>query len=291
MKKQALLTLALATVLGLASCKNDGGDPSSTGNNDTSNTGSQNTNTTPIEDEKYLVVLHNVSGVTLSSDKAKAKEGETVTVTITVSAGYQVTGATVNGNPATITNNSFTFKMPSQDVDVRVSASLAAVAEGDITIGGAAVAQLKKEGDVFVARGVNFEEDGNIYVAINGKEGRYTPMGWKHYNKDRSFGSISFASGDKSTMEKASLPGNPDLSTNGKESLLHLGGNAAYDIYFDPSDNDEPLYIQRSEVTKLPTTADMLRKIFADVSVTGASYHPQGVVGVKYYDSLSLIHI
>ncbi|MBP5502492.1 MAG: hypothetical protein J6Y24_06860 [Bacteroidales bacterium] len=53
-----------------------------------------------------------------SADKTEASEGETVNVTFVNRDGYNLTSATYNGNPLTITNNNASFTMPAENVTI-----------------------------------------------------------------------------------------------------------------------------------------------------------------------------
>lgn len=254
---------------------------SSTGTNGGSSFGS-------VEAEKYLIVLHNSTGITLAANPIKAEAGATVTITWTASSGYKLTALTANGVALDISSGtSATFTMPDQDVDVRSVSALANVESGDITLGGVASAKFEKQGNVYVAKNVVVNDGGFVYVAING-DSSYTPLGWSHFNKKKSFGVISFAYRSDGTdkMKNYGLPGNPDLSVNGNESLISVGGNATYDFYFDPSNVDKPISIQRVKVNTLPTTVKQMTDVFVDSGYSDPAMYPANVTGVTYTNSL-----
>lgn len=293
----SLFVLALATLLGLSACGGSNSDTSSasdsasdtsatsdTSSGDTSSgdTSSGGSSETPIS--TYAISISNPTGVLITSDKERATPGDTVNLSITVSTGYTLTDISVNGTSINWAGNSASFTMPGRDAIITGTSAFNADA-GDIVVGGVVSAPLEKEGDLFVARDVTVATGGYIYIAIYNEEGTgFTPLGWSHYNKRRSFGSVDFAYGEGDEMDEYSFPEGADYSTNPGESLLDIEGNATYDIYYDPSDSDTPIYIQRTKVA-IPTTVAMLEEVFVSAGTANPSYHPEGVTSVTYSDS------
>lgn len=254
---------------------------SSSENKSTSSSKGQSTsqNTSTPDKEVYNVVIHAITGVSITSDKKKASEGETVTLTIEESAGYTLLTLTANGKALTVSGGKATFVMPDEDVDVRATAQTT----GKITTGGDIAIALKEEGDIYAARNVRVEKNSSFYIKVTGDDGKFTPIGFGSCNRWECYGDISASGAMFRTMQwpaEAVI----EFMGNGMESSIGVAGNARYDIIYNPANSEHPVTVRRVEVLEVPESEKQLQALFASPVAWHIST-PKGVTGVSYYDS------
>lgn len=279
--KKGIKILALVGSLMLASCGNNDNTGTSidTSIDETSSNGGS-TNSSAQVGDVYNVVIHSATGVTITSDKATAAQGETVTLTVVESAGFTLLTLTCNDEALTVSNGTASFTMPDQDVDIRATVQ----ASGEITVGGGTAAQMEETSEgsgVYVARNVSIESTTDIYIAIADSDGSFTPIGYNELNRYKCFGSITFSD---TTYAEYDFPKGAEYSV-GRSSLINIGGNAAYDIYYDTTNSTHPIYIQRVKVLNLPQSYATYEELWSGSIKSEASTYPFNVKKVNYYDN------
>ena len=280
MKSKKLLILSAALLLTLAACGGNNGDNTTTdigsptttvpttNNSEPTTTNGIITPTTPTV-ETYVVVIRNTVGVNIVSDKTTAQEGEKVTLTVTVEENYTLQEVTVNGTKINAkADGKYTFFMPNEDVIVRAKVTV----EGEFTISGDVSALLVNEGNgLYVARGVEIENTSGIYVNVKvGNESK--KLGFVDVDELNSFADISL-------VHNSSV----------KISPITLAGKAKYDIFYDSNKSFKPVYIQRVEVTSLPTAPEALHSLFDGQVQSEWSVYPTNVNGVHYTNTQTQI--
>lgn len=285
---KTLWVLAAGAALMLASCgptdttsttsttgTSDSTTSSSTSNSTSSST-SSSTSETPVT---YQIRVQQVTGATITVNPTTATPGTVVTVTVTLDSGYTLTSILVDGKPIEFTDNQGTFVMPDYDVTVSCRTSV----QGKMTLNGSVTAVFEKEGDLYVARNVTVKDDADLYVLIKGDDGKYTPLGYLALNREKTFADIGYSS---ISFKDANMPEGTVLTDeNRNNSLIELAGNAAYDFYYDPSDAEKPLYVQRVKVLELPKSYSDYESLFAGTILSDPATYPMGVIGVTYTDS------
>jgi hypothetical protein len=259
MKKTGLLLgLAAFVLVGCNGTVPDSSTPASSTPADTSSAGSSSSSSSSSGTsvaETYRIVLPSDARYSLSASKSEAASGETITVTATPNAGYRIIDVLVNGTAINKQGDAYVFSMP--DHDVRLSATLAV--EGDITLGGGVAAVLTKDETtgIYSAKGIQVNSAANFSYFV-----KDTSLGVESIDRTKCFADISL-SGD-SRYE------------------LQLAGGATYDFYYDPANGARPCYIQRTEVTSLPSSVSSLESLFAGSVQSSPSVYPLGVNKVTY---------
>ena len=277
---KTLWVLAAGAALMLASCgpTDTTSTTSTTGTSDstTSSSTSSSTSETPVT---YQIRVQQVTGATITVNPTTATPGTVVTVTVTLDSGYTLTNILVDGKPIEFTDNQGTFIMPDYDVTVSCQVNV----EGEMTLNGSVTALFEKEGDLYVARNVTVNDDADLYVLIKGEDETYTPLAYNSLNRYKTFADIGFSS---ISFKDANMPEGTVLTDeNRNNSLFELAGNAAYDFYYDPSDAENPLYVQRVKVLELPKSYSDYESLFAGTIKSDPATYPMGVIGVTYTDS------
>lgn len=209
-----------------------------------------------VTKEEYVILVVSSGNATVTPSKNAAYEGDIIELDIQVQDGYRIDKVTVNDK--VITNDNYSFAMPASSAAIRVYTALedkdGYIVDGDIQ------AKLVEENGIFVARNVRVEQDANIYISL----GQGTdPLSLDRINNIKTFANLSTSVGEG----------------------FQIGGNAVYDIFYDPSDIANPIYIQRVEVINLPTTESMIADLFAGEAKSDTSVYPQGVNKVTYKSS------
>ncbi len=286
MKKKSLLFLLPAAALMLAACDGTGTDSTSSGgdnpNSSTSNTTSSGTTSSTSHKETYRIDIQTSGGISITADKTEAAAGETVTLTITLSDGYSLSSLSVNGTPiafeASGTTFTVTFQMP--DFDAHITYTLA-ILNANVSIGGDLVAVMEESDGVYVARNVVAESTSNIYVAVKGVNGGYSYFAYNEIYREKCFGDITYSDID---FSEASLP-SAAPETQQRDSLIEVGGNAAYDIYFNPSTSK--IWIQRVDVLNLPSNPEQFESLFDGSVKSDPTNYPANVNQVTFSDNLT----
>lgn len=209
-----------------------------------------------VTKEEYVIVVVSTGNATVTPSKTAAYEGDVIELDIQVEPGYRIEKVTVNDK--VITNENYAFAMPASSAAIRVYTALedkdGYIVDGDIQ------AKLVEENGIYVARNVRVEQDSNIYISLGqGSE----PLSLDKINNLKTFANVSVTVGEG----------------------FQLGGNAVYDIFYDPSDIETPIYIQRTAVINLPTTEAMIEDLFAGEAKSDTAVYPQGVNKVTYKSS------
>jgi hypothetical protein len=272
--KKILLALS---ALALASCTHPQTSASTSGTSSTSTapvsdststapstSSPASTSTSPVSEEYYIILPTDARyTVTVKDGLTKAAAKTKITFTVTVSAGFGISKVYVDSTEVTGTDGTYTITMP--DHDIRISVTL--TVSGDITLqGGIAAVLTKGEDGIYVARGIQVDATSTFsYFITSG--GKQTELDSSYVDRTKCFAGVTFAD---------------------KDYELKIAGGAKYDFFYDPS-SKLPCYIQRTEVTALPTTADSLEALF--------SYQPgiksnstvtlQNVNHVEYTNSIS----
>ena len=283
MNSKKLLLLLVPAALALAACNTDTTSTSSAGEDQSSQSaqGSQGSQgetsgseSVPPVEFTYKVDVEERPGITIVPDKTEAKEGETVTLTITLEEGWTLQKLTVNGVEIEVVDGKATFVMPDVDAHVRVTLGT----DAPVSIAGDIAAAMAKEGDIYVARNVKCQSASSFYIAIQGEE-KDTYVAYDKLNRYKCFGNITYSDEDLRDILGDKVPESQRLT-----SLVELGGNAAYDIFYDVA-RDE-LYIQRVEVLTLPDSPEDYEELFAGRILSESSSYPEGVNHVEFSDSM-----
>lgn len=247
------------------STSSTGGDKTSSSST-TSNHNTTTSTITPIIEE-YLIRIRASNGVTVTPSVERATKGAIVTLTVTVEEGYTLEELTVNYVTMTGTVNSdgsyvFSFTMPDADVTVRTSVSV----EGDVTLTGDIAVPMVLQADGKTYAAFNVEISSNSYVAftVGG-----TKLSITKIDRTKTFANIDLASG--------------------QDGGFTLAGGAKYDFFYNPDLGDECCYIQRREVTRLPSDSASLWSLFDGTVKSDPSTYPENLVGVKYSSTESNI--
>lgn len=245
---------------------------------------SSDTSSTPDVVEDYLVDIVETTGVHITSNLERAKPGDTVTLTVTVDPGYVLTSLTMNGETlAANGDGTYSFTMPDRDAKIRATVTV----EGEVTIGGSVSAAFTENGDgTWTAHNVEIPAaGGQIYIRVSPNGGTSDLLGYSDLDIYKCFGNITYYySSDTDIGSVAEDLGIQVSEDKGRGSLILLGGNAAYDITYDPA-AELKLSVQRTKVTSLPTTSEQLYSLFDGSILSEAPTYPAGVTGVDYYDS------
>ncbi len=235
------------------------GDKTSSSSSSNSNTSISSSSTTPVAEE-YLVRIKASNGVTITPSAEKAVKDTKITLTVVVDAGYSLNELTVNNLPITGTitgDNSyiFTFTMPDADVTVKTTVSV----EGDVTLTGDIAVPMILQADGKTYAAFNVELTSNSYVAftVGG-----TKLSITQIDRTKSLANIDLASGQGGGFT--------------------LAGGAKYDFFYNPDLGEECCYIQRREVTRLPSDSNSLYSLFDGRVKSDPSTYPENLVGVRY---------
>ena len=234
--------------------------------------------------EDYLVDIVETTGVHIVSNLTRAKPGDTVILTVTVESGYVLTSLTMNREPLTQgTDGTYSFSMPDRDARIRATVTV----EGEVTIGGAVTGTFVENGDgTWTAHDIEIPASGGqIYVHVSPEGGTPDLLGYSDLELYKCFGNITYYY--SSGTDIGSVADDLGISVSeekGRGSLILLGGNAAYDITYDPA-AEFKLSIQRTAVTVLPTTSEQLYSLFDGSILSETPSYPAGVTEVEYYDS------
>ena len=285
MKSKKLLLLLVPAALALAACNGDLASTSSAGGEESSSQSAQDSqgsqgqgsgseSTVPPVEYTYKVDIEERPGITIVPDKTEAKEGETVTLTITLEEGWTLLSLTVNGTEIEVVDGKATFTMPDVDAHVRVTLGT----DAPVSIAGDIAAAMTKEGELYVARNVECETASSFYIAIQGEE-HDTYVAYDKLNRYKCFGNITYSSDDLRDILGDKVPESQRLT-----ALVELGGNAAYDIFYDVAKDE--LYIQRVAVLTLPDSPEDYEELFAGNILSESSSYPEGVNHVEFSDSM-----
>lgn len=218
--------------------------------------------------QSFIVSLPTGTGYTIQANKTSATKGETIELTITIEDGYTIDTLTLNGSALTYTGNnpySASFAMPNNDAIIRISLTV----EGDITIVGSVSAPMVWDNTcgAYVARGVKVTSKANINIQV--KDGDNTKLlGYGELYHERSYGYIEMN------------------YVSGSSSGLTLNAGATYDIYYQPSLGENPIYIQRTSLDVLPNSIDSFYSLFGNSSPTsGQTSFPDNLTSVDYKNS------
>ena len=210
-----------------------------------------------VTKEEYVILVVSSGNATVTPSKNAAYEGDIIELDIQVQDGYRIDKVTVNDK--VIKSDNYSFAMPASSAAIRVYTALEDK-DGYIVDGDIQAKLVEEENGIFVARNVRVEQDANIYISLGqGTE----PLSLDRINNIKTFANLSTSIGEG----------------------FQIGGNAVYDIFYDPSDNVNPIYIQRVEVINLPTTESMIADLFAGQAKSDTSVYPQGVNKVTYKSS------
>ena len=270
MKKHLKTLLLFSSALILTACNNNNNNSNSNTNSSssisdsTSTSTSSSTSSNVTVDDTYLVRIETVSGVEIVSDKTEAKKGELVTLTVTVASGINLVSVKVNDEETTKVNETtYTFVMPNRDAIVKAYVSI----DGDVVLSGDIAAVLELENGIYVARNVEIKNESHIAYSIKGKDGQVTDLSIVTINRRKTNADI-------------------DLARSFDAGFM-LAGNAKYDFYYDPSDTEEPCYIQRVELLSAPNSVTQFQSLFAGSVKSEASTYPEGVNKVHYTSTKS----
>lgn len=289
-KKKIALLLIPAAALILAGCGDTGSSsttlPGSSGSDTTSSIGggsSDSSSSSTLPATEYQVNVPSKNGVTITADKETAKAGDTVTLTITLQDGYSLTGLTVNGEeiPFEATGTTFTITFTMPDFDAHIDCTLA-LTNATVSIGGDIVAAMTEENGVYVAKNVQAVNTSNIYIAVAGENGAYTYFAYGELARTKCFGEITYSD---LQFNEVTLPGGAITGDQATDSLIELGGNAAYDITYAPAAGE--VYIQRVDVLNLPSTPEAFESLFAGNILSESSNYPANVNAVTFSDNLT----
>ena len=234
--------------------------------------GSDPTPVTPPEvlpDEyNILVKSSNDDAFTYELNKTKAEEGTSIVFKIlTIRDGFEVKSVKANKTELTAGSDgkTYTFSMPDRSVTIFVEFSVT----GDIVLAGEVVANLEKEGDIYVARNVKVsgtQSDAKFSFVVKSESGETTNLSVLDLDESKSFGTIRM--------------------TGDKDYVLSVGTGATYDFYFDPDANPEygRCYIQRVGYDTLPTTTAGLEKLLITSKTVRSEYsiYPTGYRGAHF---------
>ena len=234
--------------------------------------GSDPTPVTPPEvlpDEyNILVKSSNDDAFTYELNKTKAEEGTSIVFKIlTIRDGFEVKSVKANKTELTAGSDgkTYTFSMPDRSVTIVVEFSVT----GDIVLAGEVVANLEKEGDIYVARNVKVsgtQSDAKFSFVVKSESGETTNLSVLDLDESKSFGTIRM--------------------TGDKDYVLSVGTGATYDFYFDPDANPEygRCYIQRVGYDTLPTTTAGLEKLLITSKTVRSEYsiYPTGYRGAHF---------
>ncbi len=263
-----LIGLSVLAMVGCApTTTTSGSNPSSGGDTSNTDTSTGGNTTDPIEESYSVKIENTVSGVTLTSDKAKAKKGETVTITVTITdSKYQVKGVNVDNKPCNkVDDSTYTFVMLDHPVTVKADI----VVEGDVTIQGEISAVFEKEGSLYVARNVKVSKKSKFNIVVKTDDGTKT-LDITSFDRFKTFADISYAMDDQYNLE--------------------IAGNATYDFYYDINNGNRPCYVKRTNVDILPNSKDSLYALFHGYVGSMTSVYPENLLSVDYTNKLASEH-
>jgi hypothetical protein len=199
---------------------------------------STSTSTAPVIEEYYIIVPSDVRyTVTVKDGLTKATAKTKVTFTVTASAGFGIAKVYVDSTEVTGTDGTYTITMPDHDIRITVALSV----EGDMTIQGDIAAVLTKgEDGIYSAKGIQVDATSSFSYFITAS-GKTTELDSSYVDRTKCFAGVTFA--------------------YKKDYKLEIVGGAKYDFFYDPS-SKLPCYIQRTEITALPNSADTLENLF-----------------------------
>lgn len=270
MKSVALFVLA-ASLLGACGNSNQpttsGGDNTPTTSSNTPNS-SNNPSTSNILNEEYAVVIRSTAGVTITADKAKAKGGDTVTLTVHVLDGYTLNAITINDKTEAtkVSDTEYTFVMPYQQAIIRARLAI----EGDVVISGDITAVLSlDENGIYSAKNVKVENQANLAYFVKNADNTSSRLSVIQINNYKTNADVDLYNGNDTNVS------------------FTLAGNAYYDFYYDPSDLEEPCYIQRVGLIHAPETISQFESLLAGRVKSEPTTYPNGVTSVSYTSTKS----
>ncbi len=277
MKKTINRTLLiLSSALLLAGCNANNNNIDSTGTDSTTITPSSDTSSIDGGDSsseakvtKYAIVDRTGEGVDIALSATSAPKGETITITAMVKENYVLNALYANGKECTKTSDTtYTFVMGDNAVAITASLSV----NGDVvTSGDVAIALVKQEDGTFKGS-FTAEKDTTFLILVGSAE-----YGYASVNFDNSYAYISgvYESGSKATTK------------------ISLGGNATYELTFDPA-AEKPISIYRTGILKALESESEVAQYFCGwfagrEVLDGGAYNVRNLNHVTYSSSRSKV--
>lgn len=272
MKKKLLAVSLLSLSLLLASCgggNTSASDGSNSGASDQTSTSAGAGSSTSAQQEKYVVSLPKVTGVTVTSDKEKAVKGETVTLTIALEDGFLLKSIALNGSENSISKvneTTYTFVMPNQSAVITVSLGInAAVSlQGEI-----ATALTKGSDGIYSAKNISVAKLSKFSFFVGS-----TKLTLKDIDSTKCFCDVSdyYSSTD----------------TSSDQPELLLAGGAVYDFFYDENADPEAgtCYIRRTKLLSFPSDVSTLHSLFDGRAKSEPTMWPSNVKKVSYKNNV-----
>ena len=273
MKKKLLAVSLLSLSLLLASCgggNTSASDGSNSGASDQTSTSAGAGSSTSAQQEKYVVSLPKVTGVTVTSDKEKATKGETVTLTVTVDDGFLLKSIALNGSENSITkvnDTTYTFVMPNQSAIITVSLGInsAVSLQGEI-----ATALVKGDDGIYSAKNITVSKQSKFSFFVGS-----TKLTLADIDSTKCFCDVSdyYSSSD----------------TSSDQPSLLLAGGAVYDFFYDENADPEAgtCYIRRTKLLSFPSDTATLHSLFDGRAKSEPTTWPANVKKVTYKNSVT----
>ena len=215
------------------------------------------------EDTTYIITYVAYSGVTYNTTTTEAKAGETVTFTLSVIEGMEIVSVTYNGNPITPNDSTYSFIMPSTDVEVRVTASF----DSDVSISGDLALSLTDDnGDGIYEGSAQVLNDSQLIYMVKDGAGGYLEVNFQDFDTYKCFGDI-------------------ETATDYHNYQFEIKGGYTYTFYYDSNATTKPFYIRRTNVDTLPQNETQFASLF-DAGDNQLTVYPQDVKKVTYHDAV-----